>query len=166
MNIVSALTLLDGLSENQFVLHGSPNQWELLIPQPPDQGHLISEYNRLAVYGTCVVEIAILYAVIRAPSSDWGWRLVEDSWHPHILVVGPGRLPVSSGYVHIAKRSAFADFVLEGLTCLAYTPVSIERTILIYPHILELLIDQRRIVVMDYEAYHKASKQTATPRDT
>ena len=153
MHSASTLTFLDGLSEEEWVLHGSPNSCDYLWPSDPEQGHLIPEYNHKAVYGTCLVDIAVLYATIRTPSEDWGWRFIDDLYHPHILIVGPERLRVSQGYIHLVKRSAFIDFVLEGLTCLAYKEVKSEQEFIVYPSILELLIRQRRIVVMSYEEY-------------
>lgn len=153
MNAGSTLASLDGLSEEEFVLHGSRERHTYLIPQDPDQGHLIPEYDRVAVYGTCVVEIAVLYAMIRTSSQDWGWRLIDNGFTPHILVVGPARLHISSGYVHVVPRPAFTDFVLEGLACLAYRPVRPKEAIRVYPDLLELLVALKRIRVQSYEEY-------------
>ncbi|MEI9966867.1 MAG: hypothetical protein WDN67_04560 [Candidatus Moraniibacteriota bacterium] len=160
MDKQSVLAFLDGLSEEEFVLHGSEHAYEYLIPSDPQQGHLIPEYDQVAVYGTCSVEIALLYAVIRTPTVDWGWRVIDDPFHPHILVVGPERLQISSGYVHLVRRSSFTDFVLNGLACLAYTPVKPERAIPVLPDILELLIKQRRIHVLSYEEYQNKHPST------
>jgi hypothetical protein len=100
----------------------------------------------------------VLYATIRTPSADWGWRFMDIPYHPHILVVGPPRLHVGKGYIHLAERSAFTDFVLDGLTCLSYTEVKSKKEIPVYPDMLELLISKRRIVVMSYAEYQKQGR--------
>lgn len=158
MHSASTLATLDGLSEEEWVLHGSSYSCDYFWPSDPHQGHLIPEYNRKAVYGTCLVELAVLYATIRTPSADWGWHLIDEPYHPHILVVGPPRLHVGGGYIHLAERSAFTDFVLDGLTCLSYTEVKSEKEILVYPSMLELLIKRWRIVVMSYADYERQKK--------
>lgn len=155
MDTLSALTFLDSLSEEEFVLHGSPDSHRYLVPSAPDQGHLIPEYNRMAVYGTGLVEIAVLYALIRTSSLDWGWRFVDDPFHPYILVVGPERLYIDTGYIHLVKRPAFTDCVLGGLTYLAYSKVKAEQEVPVYADMLENLIEQRRIAVLSYEEYSR-----------
>lgn len=158
MHSASTLTTLDGLSEEEWVLHGSPYSCDCLWPSDPHQGHLIPEYNRKAVYGTCLVELAVLYATIRTSSSDWGWRLIDEPYHPHILVLGPEHLHISKGYIHLIRREAFTEFVLEGLTCLSETEVKSSKEIVVYPSMLQLLIKQRRIVVMSYRDYERQKK--------
>jgi hypothetical protein len=154
----STLAILDGLSEEEWVLHGSRYSCDYIYPSAPHQDHLIPEYNCLAVYGTCVVEIAILYATIRTPSADWGWQLVDDPHHPHILVLGPENLHLSMGYIHLVKREEFPKFILGGLTCLSYNAVRSRREIAVYPNMLQLLVQHRRIVVMSYEEYERQKK--------
>ena len=158
MHSASTLTTLDGLSEEEWVLHGSSYSCDCLWPSDPEQGHLIPEYNQKAVYGTCLVELAILYATIRTPKIDWGWQLVDNPRNPHILVVGPEYLHLSKGYVHLIGREAFTDFILEGLTCLSYTEVKPKKEVTVYPSMLQLLIKQRRIVVMSYEEYEHQNR--------
>lgn len=153
------LASLDNLPEDLYALHGSAERHTVLFPAQPDQGHLIEEYNRLAVYGTLSVEVALLYAVIRAPSTDWGWRFIPDAFRPHFLVVGPTRLQISRGYVHLLNRGDFQDFVLDGLACLAYKTIMPLESREVPTNILELLIARGRIRVIDYETY-RAEKAT------
>jgi hypothetical protein len=155
MHSEATLATLDDLSEEDWVLHGSPYSCDNIQPADPHQDHLIPEFNRKAVYGTCLVELAVLYATVRAPRADWGWQLINEPEYPHIMVVGPERLRLSMGYVHLVKRNDFTEFILNGLTCLSYIEVKSRKEIAVYPSMLELLIKQRRIVVMSYAEYKK-----------
>lgn len=140
-----ALAILDGLSENEIVLHGSSAYHNILRPFLPVQNpYLIKEYGKKAVYGTLMTEIALLYAVIHEPQDQWGWT-IDPQTHPHLFVYGPKRMRAEKGHVYICSRRNFNTIVPPGLVCLSSKQVKPKRVLSVQPNILEVLLDTERL---------------------
>ncbi len=132
---------LNRLPADRFVLHGAAEKYDVLRPAYPHQLDLIPEYNQCAVYGTLFAEVALTYAIIHEPRTEWGWKFDPDK-RPHFFIDGPPYLRAGIGYIHILKRSDFTKIIEPGLVCLAFKAVVPVRVIAVQPTILELL--QRR----------------------
>lgn len=140
-----ALAILDGLSEEEYVFHGSPQAYDILRPQVPFQNqNLIEEYKRKGVHGTLMTEIALLYAVIHEPKDRWGWK-IETEPFPQLFVQGPRRMRGGRGFVHICKRTSFAITVPPGLVCVSTKLVKPKRILCVQPNILEVLMGMERL---------------------
>lgn len=140
------LEYLDGLPEERYALHGAREKHWTLEPAFPNQPSLKEKsYNRLAVYGTLMTEIALLYATIHEYSQNWGWLLDLESDSPGLIVRGPKGMEQGDGYVHILYRNDFQIVVPPGLVCISANAVQPFKILEVPAGILDTLQKKGRV---------------------
>lgn len=129
MNDAETYAYLQGLSEETFVLHGSPYAFDVAEPRPAECGSGTEYKNRCAVYASITMFDPVIRAVIHG---DTGWRHANSQ----IKIEGED-LRLGEGYIYVLPRAAFEELD-NRFWFAAYEPVHPVEMIKIRPTILTL----------------------------
>ena len=96
---------LEGISEDAFVLHGSPQILTHLEPRQTSF-NTAKAFSKYGLYATTCVEIALLYALIHDTRDAWGWKWDPANPSP-IRVEAFDNCRYGPGYIYVVHRKPF-----------------------------------------------------------
>lgn len=138
-HILRLLKQIERIPHEQYVLHGSPQRRNVLIPQrPPPTARRRKELRQKAVYATSFVDLAIIYATI---CGNPFWNFVRKQG---LYLYFPKRgYKLCDGYIHVCRRSDFSKDPLVSFSTKPVRPVKILR---IPSKTLVHLVDSKRVL--------------------
>ncbi|HYF12797.1 MAG TPA: hypothetical protein VD928_00665 [Candidatus Paceibacterota bacterium] len=125
-----------------YVLHGSKSRLEILKPHLAENLSDRPELNRLAVYATNDVRIALIFATMKLDPANGSASL--RIWGDKPLIAQGSNAPITSGFVQIVSRVHFKQ-INNGSTFTSSVPVVPIDMVEVEPSILENL-EQFKIV--------------------
>jgi hypothetical protein len=134
-------SVLQRISHEKYVLHGSDRPLEVVEPRKPTLIHREPLWNHHAIYASMTMEIQIFRAVIRddpgarvtTMGACWSLNVEDECWD----VWGSG-VRFVTGYIHVLPREPFEKVGIES-TCLSREPVRTEWVHRVEPSILTRL---------------------------
>jgi len=133
---------LEEISEDGFVLHGSPHLLTQIEPRQTSYRRL-KAFSRYGVYATTYVEVALLYALIHDSRDRWSWALDETGPSPKIIVRAEEGCKYGPGYLYVTSRKYFRQIKDgKGLIYLTRKPVQVVKVLEVDGFILQELIDR------------------------
>lgn len=140
---------LQNIDHRKFVLHGSKHALPTIEPRQAFHASGIEEMNLCAVYATQLIEIGLLYAVIR--DKEWGWTTYFDHISQlrmaYALPAGKADLEdlqLSRGYIHVLPCNGFT-YLKPGVICFNYDCVTANHILEIKPSILSYLCEREGV---------------------
>lgn len=131
------------IPHRRFVLHGSLVRSNTLVPNRPNlktftNRRKTKRIREKAVYGTLVVEVAVIYATL---PKDIQWKYVKEGRYFHVRYQGE-EIGLYDGYIHVCRRTSF-DCGVGILT--SKRAVKVVRTIRVNADTLEYLWREKRV---------------------
>jgi hypothetical protein len=110
------------LSQEDFVLHGSPHRFDIAEPRQARAAVAKRHQNLNAIYGSIATEFALIHAMISDEHGESCYRIDAEQG---LIVVKGGHLVVSPGYVYVLPTATFEplDDGVGGMWRVAYQPV-------------------------------------------
>ncbi len=140
---------LKKLPHKEFLMHGSGRRVrsQRVMPKKPRVVFRNSpELFRKRVYATPVIEIALLYAVIKSDHSAWDWCFIRKDGEIQLYCrVKKEPLVVRNGYIHILSRAEFRKKKV-GVIFSSDHPVSVAQTIRVSARIIGWLMKEVHFV--------------------
>lgn len=127
-----------------FVLHGSPKLINKIEPKRAflEKGGPL--HNEFGIYGTTIVEIAILYALIHEDDNIWQWRIDSDSGELSVKL--PNDFKSGHGWIYILQRSYFKELV-GGVIYISYESISPFKKIKIPVEMMDFLQEENKLII-------------------
>jgi hypothetical protein len=142
MRYVEILSHLKHVSEEHYVLHGSPHHATTLEPRQTEyDSH--KEFAQFGLYGTPYVEIALLYALIHESRGEWGWAIGGTPTNPKFYVHVFEGFSSGSGYVHILDRTLFSTIrKSHGQVAIARASIPVLESLSVDEEVLQELLQK------------------------
>lgn len=129
--------VLQKIPHQKYVLHGSPLPLSVVDPRQAYCGGERQETNQFAVYGTLLIDVAVVHAIIRRNRgrNRFAWWLNTNNVRFQMYAQN---VSLQTGYVHVLPREYFR-VTWGGLLCLSEKPVPAVKIYRVEPGILNLL---------------------------
>lgn len=152
------------IPHDRFVLHGGPcrPRHGYLVPCHPRVGFRKRlELDKKRVYATTVIAVAMLYAVIDAPSAAWDWQFLRVGGEYHLYCRIRGEFSLRNGYIHVLPRKQFAD-LRTWLICAARERVRPVQTLRVPAGIVPWMVFEKTLKLVT--EYPEADRIEPGPR--